>query len=255
MEYKSRAQIHAHNMKGVSWSKEDVCEAWNPCLPIIPQLWAMSANDYEETMKTPLMSGPSILMVGGSLERFTLSAWWHPMVTWVPLTLYLMLFSHSCGWPLSMVLFCAGWAFWTVLEYGLHRWVFHLDRWWPSKTLVGLRNVLAFAFHGIHHKYPGDPRRITTPLLLTAAIGTPIYIVLGACISHTDPFFAGAFAGYLFYDFTHYSYHIGPPDFLRGGWFKHLKTRHLHHHFKDDSRTFGVSVSFTDRLFGTMRPG
>ncbi len=246
---------------------DDDAKKWSSTDPMIPQLWTMSDETYRSMINAHVTRGKSILMFGGPLEHFTYSAWWHPLVVWVPVMCYLFAWSNSTNLLVSCVLFGSGWAMWTVLEYVLHRWVFHLDHWWgPSPhALLGLRNILHFILHGIHHKYPNDPNRVITPVAMTAILAFPIYAWLRLFLPYwmLDPLFAGAFAGYLLYDYTHYSYHISPnpppPEIYRQfsntRWFRFMKQRHLRHHFKDDESTFGVSVAFTDHLFGTAGAG
>lgn len=239
--------------------KRVISMAWDDTKPIIPQLWRMSDEDYRKVIDgNPMVKGPSIMMFGGLFEKLTYSKWWHPLVVWVPLAMYLFWWSHHTGLFLSLVLFGLGWIFWTIIEYVLHRWVFHLNHWWKSwpKFLVGVRNVIHFMFHGIHHTYPGDPHRIVTPLALAALIDIPIYYGLRMFFGRwlVDPFVAGALVGYLFYDYTHFAYHIqsATPAWLsRTLWFKKMKQRHSAHHFRDEHVTFGVSVCYTDWLFGT----
>ena len=56
---------------------------------------------------------------------------------------------------------------WTLVEYGMHRFVFH---WRFAATREG--QVTAFLTHGYHHAYPRDPTRLVLPpLVLRAPIG------------------------------------------------------------------------------------
>jgi len=230
---------------------------WDRSKPILGQLYRMSDDEYHDLLQTPTTSGDSIIILGGPLERFTHSALWQPLLVWIPLSFYLFWWSHTTGLILSALLFGVGWLYWTLLEYCLHRWVFHLTHWWGSRprVLLGVRNVLHFLFHGIHHKFPSDPSRVITPLAMSGAIALPLYITLRLFFPRwlVDPFVSGTFAGYLFYDYTHYAYHVRPtPKWFSGTmWFRAMKQRHHVHHFRDEHATFGVSVAFTDTLFGT----
>ena len=47
-------------------------------------------------------------------------------------------------------LFLIGVLIWTLLEYVIHRYVFHYE----PKTRVG--KLLHFIMHGVHHDYPND---------------------------------------------------------------------------------------------------
>lgn len=61
--------------------------------------------------------------------------------------------------------FLAGNIIWTLLEYGLHRFLFHIDDLLPDANWA---LVLHFLLHGIHHYLPMDryvPRLPTNPPL------------------------------------------------------------------------------------------
>lgn len=44
--------------------------------------------------------------------------------------------------------FLLGVVVWTLLEYSLHRWVFHMEPSGDSKLFI----YVHFAIHGLHHK-------------------------------------------------------------------------------------------------------
>lgn len=138
----------------------------------------------------------------------------------------------------------AGYVFWTLVEYWLHRIVFHFE---PEKG-IGAR--LHWMIHGVHHDHPYDPRRLVMPPLLSVPLGAAF---LGAFVLALGPDRAwgvsvGFFAGYLLYDMTHYALHHRRPKSRVGKWLREL---HMRHHFEDDERGFGVSVPWWDMVFGT----
>ena len=57
----------------------------------------------------------------------------------------------------TLALLLAGWLFWTLTEYWLHRVVFHFE---PEKG-IGAR--LHWMIHGVHHDHPNDPLRLVMP--------------------------------------------------------------------------------------------
>jgi sterol desaturase/sphingolipid hydroxylase (fatty acid hydroxylase superfamily) len=135
---------------------------------------------------------------------------------------------------------------WSLVEYALHRLVFHLDRWLPAAERF------CFLMHGCHHADPGDGGRDVMPLIASvpafgAFLGAAIAILgaAQACV------FCGAFGlAYLAYDVTHYGCHQWR---LSGRVGAYLKRHHLMHHFKDDTRDFGVTSPLWDWVFGTLR--
>jgi 4-hydroxysphinganine ceramide fatty acyl 2-hydroxylase len=53
----------------------------------------------------------------------------------------------------TLACFFLGNFIWTILEYTLHRFLFHIDEWLPDKPIF---LVLHFMMHGIHHYLPMD---------------------------------------------------------------------------------------------------
>jgi 4-hydroxysphinganine ceramide fatty acyl 2-hydroxylase len=58
--------------------------------------------------------------------------------------------SVLAGFGASFVFGC---IVWTILEYTLHRFLFHLDFYLPDN---GVAITLHFLLHGIHHYLPMD---------------------------------------------------------------------------------------------------
>src|ERR1700722_5975279 len=53
----------------------------------------------------------------------------------------------------SVLCFLVGNVIWTLLEYGLHRFLFHIDEWLPDRPFF---LMLHFLLHGVHHYLPMD---------------------------------------------------------------------------------------------------
>lgn len=145
----------------------------------------------------------------------------------------------------AVIWYFSGFFSWTLLEYFLHRYLFHFvdEREWTKR--------LHFMLHGIHHDYPRDEGRLFMP---------PIPGILYACIflsvfwllfgKYALYFMPGLMNGYLLYSFTHWSMHkFQPPKYLAALW-----RHHNMHHYRYPDRAFGVSSVFWDRVFGTMPP-
>ena len=143
-----------------------------------------------------------------------------------------------------VVYFFAGLMFWTLAEYGLHRYLFHLaDDAFPGS------GRLAYVLHGIHHEYPNDAQRTLLPFvpkLILSAIFFGLFLVI---LGNAGAYFASGFTfGYYMYSIMHYSIHrFKAPKFLKPLWEHH----HRHHHL-DQEKAFGVSSTFWDRIFRTM---
>ncbi|MGW8375581.1 sterol desaturase family protein [Streptomyces sp. ODS28] len=139
----------------------------------------------------------------------------------------------------------AGYAAWTLSEYWGHRLVLHYE---PERG-PGAR--LHWLLHGVHHAYPKDARRsILSPLLSVPMVGGAIAL---ACWAGPLPptFGAGYALGYLSYDLFHLYLHQATP---RTRLMRRLRRLHMRHHFRDDTRGFGISAPYWDTVFGTAPP-
>src|SRR4051812_23634074 len=92
---------------------------------------------------------------------------WHVCAIWIPFVLYML----WRAWPSQSGAAIAGWSAlgvlsWTLLEYGLHRYVFHFK---PSPDSE-LQQEASFLIHGIHHDYPWDRDRLVMPPTVAALI-------------------------------------------------------------------------------------
>ncbi len=184
------------------------------------------------------------------LEKFTRIHYTVPLYIFVPVIIYCIYraigIDHLSFMSISgYILF--GLFIWTFTEYVLHRFVFH----WMPPGKFGQR--LHFIFHGVHHDYPSDSKR----LVMVPTISIPLALLffflfkflLGS--QHVFPFFAGFIAGYLFYDMTHYAVHHFN---LKSKFWLDLKHHHMLHHYKDMDHGYGVSSKFWDVIFRTMFP-
>lgn len=72
--------------------------------------------------------GESAPFFGNFLEPFSKTPWWVVPLVWVPAVSYGMwLAKAGLGYPLWILSFCWGLFMWTLIEYTLHRCLFHLD--------------------------------------------------------------------------------------------------------------------------------
>jgi dihydroceramide fatty acyl 2-hydroxylase len=141
-------------------------------------------------------------------------------------------------------LVAAGWLFWTLMEYWIHRIVFHFE----PESGPGAR--FHWIIHGVHHDHPNDPLRLVMPPSVSVPLAAAFYggfvLVLGSAAGNV--FAVGFLLGYLVYDMTHYYLHHFKPKTRFGRLMREL---HMRHHFQDDTRGFGISAPFWDYVFGT----
>jgi len=170
-----------------------------------------------------------------------------PLIIFVPVILYMLylsVFDFKIG-VLSIVgLVVFGLFIWTITEYLLHRFVFH----WELKSELGAR--IHFIFHGVHHDYPSDSRRLVMPPSVSIPLATLFYFLFSFLIGNIFvlPFFAGFLTGYLFYDITHYAVHHFN---MHSKFWLAIKNHHIKHHYQDPDKGYGVSSPIWDYIFRT----
>ncbi len=170
-----------------------------------------------------------------------------PLLLYIPLITYLIYVSIAdIHLPVALVvgLFFSGVLYWTLVEYLLHRFVFHYE----PKTVWGKR--FHFIMHGVHHDYPNDATRLVMPPSVSLPLAVFFYYMTVAIFGdeYGVPTFAGFVFGYVCYDTIHYATHHISLKGRIGSW---LKQHHLRHHYRDDHTGYGVSSPLWDYVFGT----
>ncbi|MGA0556033.1 sterol desaturase family protein [Larkinella sp. VNQ87] len=179
------------------------------------------------------------------LEAFSKVNFWVPLVIYIPLILFLtyqgLVVAELPIW-LFLTLLAAGLFVWTLTEYMLHRFVFHYE----PKSRLGKR--LHFIFHGVHHDYPNDAKRLVMPPSASIPLAAAFYFLFNWLLPQTYNygFFTGFIGGYLVYDMTHYAIHHYN---FKSSLMKNIKKHHMLHHYSDPSHGYGVSSDLWDRIF------
>jgi 4-hydroxysphinganine ceramide fatty acyl 2-hydroxylase len=159
-----------------------------------------------------------------------------------------------------------GLVLWTLVEYVLHRHLFHapdevmqetheiVARVAPGEPVIpalpGWRYVVYFIMHGIHHEYPSDSSRLVMPPGASVPLAILFYALFRLTIGahYTPGLFAGFVLGYLVYDTVHFAvHHVTIPT----SWGRFTKRRHYRHHFVDPDCDYGVSSPLWDLILGT----
>jgi dihydroceramide fatty acyl 2-hydroxylase len=170
-----------------------------------------------------------------------------PVVIFVPAIAVLLAFAIDAGVAALGVigLFVAGYFFWTLSEYWIHRVIFHFE----PEDGIGAR--LHWIIHGVHHDHPNDPLRLVMPPSVSVPLSSLFCLGFWAVLGtpHWYAFGAGFLAGYLLYDMTHYFLHHHKPKSRFG---KRLRELHMRHHFQDDTTGFGISAPYWDTVFRTF---
>lgn len=175
----------------------------------------------------------------------------HP---WMPTILYLSLgswvtalslyFHPRLSWNVVLWIL-AGIFVWTFIEYFLHRFVFHFQSMKePWKHLIA-------EAHLEHHRTARTGQQILVRPLFSLITALFVYFLL-ALVTMSWSLAAlletGVFLGFIAYEWIHFAAHRYHPS-SRLGIF--LKQYHLHHHFKEADRAFGVTTPFWDWVWGT----
>lgn len=151
------------------------------------------------------------------------------------------------GLLVGLPLYLAGVLAFTLLEYSLHRWVFHFD---PGDSEWG--KTMLFLLHGYHHQFPNDRWRLVAPPLLSWPIAAIVFATYWALLPMDLVWilFGGTTLGYLFYDWVHYyTHHFRSPRTRLG---KVLRRSHAVHHYRLFQHNMGISSPMWDFVFGTF---
>jgi sterol desaturase/sphingolipid hydroxylase (fatty acid hydroxylase superfamily) len=179
------------------------------------------------------------------LDRFTRVHPSVPVLVFLPTIAVLSITGiERLGAAAAIALCLAGFLFWTLAEYWLHRVVFHFE---PEN---GFGARMHWFIHGVHHDHPNDPMRLVMPPGASVPLALLFLAIFWAVMGYDAALaFGGGFlAGYLVYDMTHYHVHHHKP---RTAFGRRLREVHMRHHFQDDDRGFGVSSPLWDYVFGT----
>jgi len=193
-------------------------------------------------------SSESIRMFkSGLLEKLSKVDFYVPLIVFVPAIAFLI-WKAFVDIQMSLLGFMgwlvAGLFIWTITEYIMHRYIFHF---YPISK-IGKR--IHFIFHGVHHDYPNDAKRLVMPPSASIPMALALYFVFLYILPAGTifAFFAGFLIGYLVYDMVHYALHHA--NFKSPFW-KKLKHHHMLHHYSDSTKGYGVSSAIWDKVLGS----
>ncbi|KAF8601569.1 oxidoreductase [Ceratobasidium sp. AG-I] len=255
--------------------------------PLLRQVWEsdFSKSFYLQQVHQPRHVKESARLFGPDyLEVFTRTSWYVVPMIWVPITCALFVraamqfsapgevpslfttaqtilgsaanstLSHGVDITRAAIAkttacFLVGNIIWTMLEYGMHRFLFHIDDLLPDRPFF---LMLHFLLHGIHHYLPMDRLRLVMPPILFGALEYPFtrlaYLLFPVAVA--NGIISGAFGFYVLYDCMHYAlHHTKLPEYMR-----EMKKYHLAHHYKNFELGFGVTSKVWDYVFNTVLP-
>jgi len=173
-----------------------------------------------------------------------------PLIIYIPVIGYFLFRAIEISRIGPMNIFYSiilGIVVWTFTEYTLHRFIFH----YKPKSSFGEK--IHFIFHGVHHDYPSDSRRLVMPPSVSVPLALLFYFLFQSILgkNYVAPFFVGFLTGYLFYDMTHYAVHHFN---IHNRFWLVLKKHHMRHHYQNAEKGFGVSSPMWDYIVGTEFP-
>jgi sterol desaturase/sphingolipid hydroxylase (fatty acid hydroxylase superfamily) len=139
---------------------------------------------------------------------------------------------------------------WSLLEYTLHRFIFHMRFQVRNPRLREALN----ASHLVHHVAPRDEDKllVRTPFaLLISALVFAITLVFSANVASSSGVMTGIWAGFLYYEAVHYRVHLRLSNSRLISW---QRRAHFYHHFTNNKRCFGVTSPLWDYVFRTQLP-
>ncbi|ORX34789.1 hypothetical protein BD324DRAFT_653047 [Kockovaella imperatae] len=241
--------------------------------PLLVQVWnaPWTKEYYLSQVHNPRhLKESARLFDNDYLEALTRTKWYVVPLFWGPITIFLfylsmMQFTDRTYTAVNLVTrlalpsasavgktlaaFFVGNVIWTILEYTLHRFLFHVDYYLPDANWA---MMLHFLLHGIHHYLPMDRLRLVMPPTLFLALETPFtrlaHIIFPAPVA--NGIIAGSFTFYMLYDCMHYAlHHTRLPQYMA-----EMKKYHLAHHYKNFELGFGVTSKIWDYVFNTVLP-
>lgn len=172
-----------------------------------------------------------------------------PLFIYVPVVIYFtyQAFINQVSLGAYTAYFALGVFVWTGTEYFLHRYIFHFvpgSKW-------GLR--LHFIFHGVHHDYPKDAKRLVMVPSVSLPLAVLFYFIFSLFLAKINlfSFFSGFILGYLAYDMTHYAIHHAN---FKSPFLKKIKQHHMLHHYDNPSKGYGVSSALWDKILASDFP-
>ena len=179
------------------------------------------------------------------LEKFSKTNAYVVIIAYLIIAIGIFIY-FSLGSELSILfqisLFIAGLICFSYTEYVVHRYLFH------SCIASNEANFL-YRLHHIHHDHPRDKKRLALPLPVGLVVASVVYFIFWIVLRNYTPFFfPGFIIGYALYLLIHYLIHTRRPP---KNTFKILWRNHNIHHFKDDTKAYGVTSPFWDILYRT----
>lgn len=207
----------------------------------------LSSKEWWSVLKPK--RGKPRLFKSDLIEHFSKIPPYLPHIVYIPLVSYMIYLTYirSIGFIYGVSLFVSGVFSWTLFEYLLHRFVFHIE---PKGNKLLQRFV--YIMHGNHHEYPWDYMRLVMPLSVSIPLAVLFWYLFEFMFGYYfPPFYGGFVLGYLLYDTSHFLVHYEKFN-PKLSFFNYIRKHHVRHHFLTYDANFGVSSPLWDLVFGTL---
>jgi sterol desaturase/sphingolipid hydroxylase (fatty acid hydroxylase superfamily) len=160
---------------------------------------------------------------------------------------------RTAPWTTMAAWFLAGMAAWTLLEYGVHRYVLH-GRFPAGPSLYRRFTHKYFdPLHWEHHARPWDGNHVNGTLKDTLPFSAVLAGLSFLAPLPTVPILiAGLLFAYVVEEWIHQSVHF--YDF-RNRYFRYIRRHHLYHHSpRGTNAGYGLTNGFWDVVWSTRFP-
>lgn len=161
------------------------------------------------------------------------------------LLIYVIYHHDSPSWWIGACAFLLGVLTWSLIEYVIHRWVYH------RRIRAAKVRWILDAFHIHHHRNLTDYKVLNAGFLLVY----PLFFIIGSLAiliirdwSISAWYVLGILLYYFTYEIIHYLIHYKQ---YRVGYMGFIQQYHLYHHFNNWNVNFGNTTSLWDRLLNT----
>mgnify|MGYP003649869149 CR=1 FL=1 len=195
----------------------------------------------------PEMKGTTVMSRSPFIEKITRTHISIPLVVFSIFSIGLIYYGYTkieLNAILMTTLFITGFLLFTLAEYIMHRFLFHMSEDTEAKK------KFVYTVHGVHHHYPKDKDRLAMPIPASVTLAFLFYLFFEVIMGdQVYGFLPGFYMGYASYLWVHYMVHAFQPP---KNFFKILWVHHGIHHYKQPERAFGVSSPLWDVVFRTM---
>jgi 4-hydroxysphinganine ceramide fatty acyl 2-hydroxylase len=222
----------------------------DPTKSVVAQVFSMDLESYKLWVNQPSLAGTDARLFDADLlELITKVPLQILHIVWLLAAFYYYWAANlTFQGTISTTIFV--FALWSLVEYGLHRYPFHMELYIPDNPYL---IVLHFLLHGVHHVYPFDKLRL--PIFQPLSVALFLVLRFVTWLFLPDPVDEGVFGAlllcYVYYETVHYANHFESHEHY---YLTFMKSYHLKHHFSQSNYGYGITNKVWDVVFKTELP-